>query len=170
MHRPTFEAHLRSHFEHRASAEEDDPSWYALRNTIYASGCRLFLAKDHSTSFLDAQVQAWQYFENALSVITELEFSPTGLSAVQALTVMVSATPLPCFHSNDIPDLYHLHRPSTLKDLEAQPLSTCFVPTRRDWLSRKASIGNHPNRGDCLSPRYYRGIGYSGLFTASRSI
>ena len=87
VYRPAFEARLRSHFERYISAEED-PSWYALRNTVYASGCRNFLSKDHSTTFSDAQVQAWQYFENALSVLRELELSPAGLSAVQALTAM----------------------------------------------------------------------------------
>ena len=87
VQRPAFEAHLRSHFEHYISVE-DDPSWYALRNTVYASGCRIVLSKDHTTSFSDAQVQGWQYFENALSVLMELELAPTGLSAVQALTTM----------------------------------------------------------------------------------
>jgi hypothetical protein len=58
VYRPAFEARLRSHFENHVSAE-DDPSWYALRNTVYASGCRIFLAKDHSTTFSDAQGHAW---------------------------------------------------------------------------------------------------------------
>ena len=87
VHRPTFEARLRSHFEHYVSAE-DDPSWYALRNTVCATGCRIVLARNHSATFSDAQLQAWQYFENALSVLMELQFTPTGLSAVQALTAM----------------------------------------------------------------------------------
>lgn len=87
IHRPTFEARLRSHFDHHTSVEED-ASWYALRSTVYASGCRVVLAKDHSISFSDAQVQSWQYFENALSVLTDLQLSPSGLLAVQALMVM----------------------------------------------------------------------------------
>ena len=87
VQRPAFEARLRSHFEHYISVE-DDPSWYALRNTVYASGCRIVLSKDHTTTFSDAQVQGWQYFEHALSVLMELELAPTGLSAVQALTAM----------------------------------------------------------------------------------
>jgi hypothetical protein len=41
-------------------------------------------------TFSEAQGQAWQYFENALSVHTELLYTPTGLSAVQALALMVS--------------------------------------------------------------------------------
>lgn len=85
--RPAFEARLRSHFQHHVSAEEDT-SWYALRNTVYASGCRIVLSKEHSVTFSAAQAQSWQYFENALSVLTDLQFSSTGLSAVQALIVM----------------------------------------------------------------------------------
>jgi hypothetical protein len=115
VHRATFEARLRSHFEHYLSAE-DDPSWYALRNTVYASGCRIFLSKDHSTTFSDAQVQAWQYFENALSVLTELQFTPTGLSAVQALTVMASSCSLISFSLNGFSNICGLDRPFTLKD------------------------------------------------------
>lgn len=40
--------------------------------------------------FSEAQAQAWQYFENALSVHTELMLTPTGLPAVQALASMAS--------------------------------------------------------------------------------
>ena len=71
VYRPVSEARLRSRFEQDISAEED-PLWCALRNTVYASGCRISLSKDLSTTFLDALVQAWQYFANALSVLTEL--------------------------------------------------------------------------------------------------
>ena len=56
---------------------------------MYASGCRVILAKQTSMTFSEAQAQAWQYFENALSVHTELLYTPTGLPAVQALAIMV---------------------------------------------------------------------------------
>ena len=69
---------------------EDDASWFALRNTVYASGCRIVLSKQASVTFSEAQSQAWLYFENALSVHTELLYTPTGLTAVQALALMVS--------------------------------------------------------------------------------
>lgn len=89
IYRPAFEARLRSQFDQGSSFQDDNPSWYALRNTVYASGCRSVLGKDHSISFVDAQARAWSFFENALSVHTEILFNPTGLSAVQALTLMV---------------------------------------------------------------------------------
>jgi hypothetical protein len=88
VYRPEFEARLRAHFEGNVP-RDDDPAWYALRNTVYTSGCRQFLANTHSTTFVDAQAQAWRYFENALDVHTELLYSPTGLLAVQALAAMV---------------------------------------------------------------------------------
>jgi len=87
VYRPSFEDRLRRHFGPGNSS--DDPSWYALRNTIYAFGCRTILSKDPHVTFKQAQAQAWQYFENALEAHTNLLFTPTGLTAVQALTVMV---------------------------------------------------------------------------------
>jgi hypothetical protein len=47
------------------------------------------MSKDPLTTFQEAQVFAWQYFENAMSVYTELSFTPTGLVAVEALALMV---------------------------------------------------------------------------------
>jgi hypothetical protein len=89
VHRPTFEARLGSQFAQDADFE-DDVSWFALRNTVYASGCRVILSKHASMTFTEAQTQGWQYFENALSVHTELLYTPTGLPAVQALALMVN--------------------------------------------------------------------------------
>lgn len=66
---------------------EEEPAWYALRNAIYASGCRLQLAKRRT--FREVYRTAWGYFENALSVHTELLYFRSSLLAVQALTVMV---------------------------------------------------------------------------------
>ena len=88
MFRPEFESRMRAYFE-RGASSDDDPAWYALRNTVYASGCRTCLSKSHSTTFIEAQAEAWRYFENALSVHTELLYTPTGISAVRALAAMV---------------------------------------------------------------------------------
>ena len=87
VHRPAFEARLRRHFEDNFP---DDPAWYAIRHVVYASGCRILLSKDPSKSFVEAQQEAWKYFENALAMHTELLCTPSGLPAVQALTLMVS--------------------------------------------------------------------------------
>ena len=86
VYRPAFEERLHRHFEETIP---DDPAWYAIRYVVYASGCRILLSKDPSTTFMETQQQAWKYFENALSVHTELLCTPPGLPAVQALTLMV---------------------------------------------------------------------------------
>lgn len=89
VERSTFEARLQLQHSHKATYE-DDACWSALRNTIFASGCRIVLSKDPSITFAEAQAQAWRYFENALSVHTDLLYTPTGLVAVEALALMAS--------------------------------------------------------------------------------
>jgi hypothetical protein len=88
--RTSFEARLRIHYQQGSMPlAESDPAWYALRNAIFATGCRSNLAKEPSSGFLVAHRLSWKYFQNALSVYTELQFARTGLMAVQALAVMV---------------------------------------------------------------------------------
>jgi hypothetical protein len=88
--RTSFEARLRIHYQQGfMPSAESDPAWYALRNAIFATGCRSSLAKEPSGGFRVAHRRSWKYFQNALSVYTELHFARTGLMAVQALTVMV---------------------------------------------------------------------------------
>ncbi|CZR52471.1 uncharacterized protein PAC_02348 [Phialocephala subalpina] len=90
--RSSFEARLRAHFEDGSNtAHDEDASWYALRNIVYASGCRAELGKataTYSSTFQSAQIGGYKYFENALSRHTELMFCRTGLMAVQALVAM----------------------------------------------------------------------------------
>jgi len=89
VHRPDFEARLRLHFAPGTRAN-DDPGWYALRNTVYASGCRMECSKAyHSTGFEEARERGWRYFENALSVQSQLLYGKTDITAVQALVAMV---------------------------------------------------------------------------------
>ncbi|OCL02150.1 hypothetical protein AOQ84DRAFT_349537 [Glonium stellatum] len=91
IHRPVFEARLRAHFE--SEQLDDDSIWYALRNTVYASGCKISLTKeDRPNAFVDAQAKAWRYFENALSMHTDLIYMRTGLPAVQTLLAMAFFT------------------------------------------------------------------------------
>jgi hypothetical protein len=86
VHRHWFEARLKAHME--GSGDDDsDSSWYAIRNIIYASGCRIELSKQKS--FREANQIAWGWFENALSVHSEILYFRTSLLAVQALTLMV---------------------------------------------------------------------------------
>lgn len=92
VHRQTFEERLRLHFGGELS--DDDPGWYALRNAVYASGCRAEYSKAcHSMAFEEAQDRGWRFLKNALSVQTELLYGQTDISAVQALVAMVSINP-----------------------------------------------------------------------------
>ncbi|KIW05994.1 uncharacterized protein PV09_03177 [Verruconis gallopava] len=88
--RNSFESRLHSHLQQTSqmSSPESDAAWYALRFAVFAIGCRATLAKDSALGFRAAHEQSWKYFQNALSMYTELHFSRTGLMAVQALTIM----------------------------------------------------------------------------------
>lgn len=88
MYRPEFESALRAHFRGDLVSGDDAP-WFALRKTVYASGCRIYLSKNTSMSFTEIQTEAWSYFQSAMSVLLELIFTPTGLLAVRALVAMV---------------------------------------------------------------------------------
>lgn len=91
VHRPTFESRLRAHFRLGNASRVDDPSWYALRNIVYAAGCRSLLAKDSNLSFVEAAAKSRQYFQTALSVFNAIIFGRSGFTAIQALLLMVSA-------------------------------------------------------------------------------
>ncbi|KAJ9615103.1 hypothetical protein H2200_001177 [Cladophialophora chaetospira] len=83
--RPDFEARLQAHFGPN-SPDDDGAAWYALRNTVYATGLRILESKQ--TKYAEAQRKAWRFFENALSVFVELVFAPSGIPAVQAVAAM----------------------------------------------------------------------------------
>ena len=87
MFRSSFEARLRLHFQQNG-AKDDDPAWYALRNTIYAWGYRIELSRT-SCTLADAQKRAWRYFEKALSVYNDILFYPSSLMGVEAVAAMV---------------------------------------------------------------------------------
>ncbi|EXJ76280.1 uncharacterized protein A1O5_00788 [Cladophialophora psammophila CBS 110553] len=89
IHRPAFEQRLRAQFEGKAPGPDQDPAWYALRHTVYASGCRITLSLGvYPSAFIEARTQAWRYFENALSMHTDLIYGRSGVTAIQALLVM----------------------------------------------------------------------------------
>lgn len=91
--RPTFENALRAHFRKESGQAdiETDPGWYALRNTVFAAGCRILetrsAAKGSKTDMM--ATQSWRYFANALSVHSDILYYRTSLMAVQALAAMV---------------------------------------------------------------------------------
>ncbi|KAK5217827.1 hypothetical protein LTR72_009490 [Exophiala xenobiotica] len=86
VYKPNFERALRAHL--LGDTSEESASWHALRNTVYASGCRIYLSKHTSKSFTEIQTEAWCYFQRAMSVLMELLFTPTGLLAIRALVAM----------------------------------------------------------------------------------
>lgn len=84
--RPDFEARLMKHLND--PSQDNDSAWYALRNIVFASGCRIAIFKSHS--WTEAQTQSRKYFENALAVEADLLHGRSGVISIQALLVMVS--------------------------------------------------------------------------------
>ncbi|KAK5064847.1 hypothetical protein LTR84_000681 [Exophiala bonariae] len=84
VQRSTFETQLTSYLNGVTS--HVDVAWHALRNAIYASGCRIHLSE--TQSFQEANRVAWTYFENALAFYAQILLFRTSLTSVQALTVM----------------------------------------------------------------------------------
>lgn len=85
VRRSCFESRLRSFY--KSSQGDDNFSWCAMRNIIFAYGCRVVLSK--TASYSEAQQESWSYFENALSVHTEILCFRTSVMGAQALTLMV---------------------------------------------------------------------------------
>ena len=119
INRQTFSSRLQAYFDN--GCKEDDIEWYALRNAIYASGCKIHLSKlDQPQSFEQAQCEAWKYFENALSVHTELIYMRSGFMAIQALVTMV------CNICRELTRKLITNRHSSRKDWEIRPWNTCW--------------------------------------------
>lgn len=87
--RKEFETQLKSHY--RKQKSKSDPAWIALRNIVFAGGCRSLLARDSTVSFAAAQAKAGHYFTRAVSVLTSLLVPPPKLMSVRALSLMVRA-------------------------------------------------------------------------------
>ncbi|KIW31163.1 uncharacterized protein PV07_02832 [Cladophialophora immunda] len=115
---------------------DEDPAWYALRNAVYAVGCRLELSR--RANFREAYRTAWSYFENALAVHTELLYFRTSLLAVQALTVMAYYTECigsPCLEYMLVTNAARL---AYSKGLHRQPVPSWDLSSseqcHRNWL------------------------------------
>lgn len=98
------EAQLKQHFCQNHVARMEDPVWFALRNTTYATSRRYLLANSTSITFQHAEATSWLLFCNALSVIGEMIVSHSGMTAIQALTIMVSP-PTPLYDLYDFSNL-----------------------------------------------------------------
>lgn len=84
--RSWFEGKLQDHFTRRPP--DNDSSWYALRNTVYAFGCRIHLNK--TGSYTQAVEASLVFFRNALFVELDLLHRHSSKMSVQALALMVS--------------------------------------------------------------------------------
>ncbi|KAK5051556.1 hypothetical protein LTR84_003208 [Exophiala bonariae] len=136
VYRPEFETRLTQHF--REATLDDDPSWYALRNIVYATGCRTLLSKQGIISWQEIQHRSWPFFENALSVYVELLFTPTGLMAIRALVAMnlhLEGAGNPALESMMCASAVRL---AQSKGLHRQPASNWNLPRNeilhRNWL------------------------------------
>lgn len=91
------EQRLRLHFENDMQQSPSiDKAWYALRNTVYALGCRVALSLESGPAgYAESRSQSWRYFENALAVATDLMYGRAEVTSVRALILMV----LPRFSS-----------------------------------------------------------------------
>ncbi|KAH7145530.1 fungal-specific transcription factor domain-containing protein [Dactylonectria estremocensis] len=83
--RQSFEERLLRHIEN-PSASQEDSVWFAMRNIVFATGCRALMSKTHS--WTESQSKSGQYFENALRVETDLIHGACRLSATRALLAM----------------------------------------------------------------------------------
>ena len=81
LFQPRFEAHL------AGSKKDNNPAIYAIRNVIFATGCRIKMAP--IVGYSKAVEMATGWFDNAMSIHTELLYMPTTIIAVTALVIMV---------------------------------------------------------------------------------
>lgn len=165
VYRPEFEGALRAHLQGDLTLSTDS-GWYALRKTVYACGCRIYKSKHTSTSFPDIQTEAWKYFQCAMSVFTELLFTPTGLLAVRALCAMVRPSPtFRCKTSADLLDPRH----SSQKGLAIQLSSICSARAQlvshklKDYTADQRTLGISRSRMSCIL------AGCSGQYIAAIS-
>lgn len=79
-----FENILATQFESDSNRDQD-PSWYALRFTVYAFGCRIHLGSQSYTRAVEASVAL---FENALSVQPDIMQCRSSITSVRALMLM----------------------------------------------------------------------------------
>lgn len=82
---------LEQHYKHPCPQIYDqNVSWYALRNIVFAIGSRLALSPTRLVpNLMDAQKQSWPFFENAFSVQVDLMYMPSGIINIEIFLLMV---------------------------------------------------------------------------------
>ena len=138
VYRPDFEARLRNHFEQGAPTCTGDVAWYALRNIVYAAGCRQLLLEDGAVTFTEAQAQSSRYFENVLSIHTELLYGPSSLDTVRALVALAFFAEATANEGFEYMVCATAVRLAQAKGLHRQPSTTMNIPEveimHRNWL------------------------------------
>ncbi|KAK5045660.1 hypothetical protein LTR84_009029 [Exophiala bonariae] len=76
---------LTEHFR-RPRPDDEDPSWFALRYTVYAFGCRI--SKSKNEPYSHAAEKSVALFENALSVQLDIMHRRSTIISVRALSLM----------------------------------------------------------------------------------
>lgn len=98
VQREIFNSYLRAFFKNH-QRQSENPAWYALRHVIYAFGARIVhYSKPSENAWIEAQRISWRYFENALSVHTQLIYCCSQLQAVESLLLMVKNCIIPFFY------------------------------------------------------------------------
>ncbi|CVL13527.1 uncharacterized protein FPRN_12080 [Fusarium proliferatum] len=89
--RRAFEMRLEQHYKHPCPQIYDqNVSWYALRNIVFAIGSRLALSPTRLVpNLMDAQKQSWPFFENAFSVQVDLMYMPSGIINIEIFLLMM---------------------------------------------------------------------------------
>lgn len=161
--RQSFEARLIRHIEN-PSASQEDSVWFAIRNIVYASGCRALMSKTHS--WRESQSKSGQYFENALRVETDLIHGAYGLSAIRALLAMVSVKKSDQGMRLQLTESYA--RLSFLKEEAARNSNTCSSGALCVSPNPKAYT-YAPTLQEFLGKRTQSEVGYSGHCIVSKN-
>jgi hypothetical protein len=161
LHRPWFEQQLSAHLA--GTLDDPGPTWHALRNVVFAAGCRIEMCK--SQPFQKAAKHAWGYFENALSVYARLLFFKTSITGVQVLTLMVGSPKPP----GPVTITLTAIRLTTRKISGRHAWNTCYLLTPSAWRMRKAYTEPCPLLKACRYKMYNSGAASFGLSTVSRS-
>ena len=137
---------------------------------MWAAGCRITLSNaPYPSAFIESRNQSWWYFENALSVHTELIYARSDVVAIQALAVMVSNLSL-SHNSNHIgSDWISSCRLSSPRALGVRRWNICFCPMRFVLRSPKASISRPKYREISARKKSPFGIRCGGLYTHTTS-